>query len=568
MFFSRKNTQYLGLLQLSVLLAAGSASHANEYERNYKTLFNASQSGATLTDYLGQPLVVYSWSDNCSSCVSDLIQLNEFAEQGSFAAVSILTQQQNKQAPQQLEGLTHINHLSRPYPTAKERQQTQRPVVRVYNRYGELAALYPGIVTNQWPEVLELVKNLRTAEFADYARQGRQPEAPNDGNIFKLDSVMDPGRPALELSQIPLGPQIGAVNNVQRSTHSLALSAPELQLAFLLQEGRTTTANFLGIHSQYVHPLSIDQRLVLEGQALTAPDYELQTVFDSANAPEDSKLRLGYEGYFAHLRYAVDVFYQNYAYRSQQGLRLNGQHLFWNDRVKIELGAENFSGSHDGFVTVTEAEDDTNRGHHGMISYRLNDEDRLALRWYHQSQQGIIENPDDLVEFGQPGFTGQQYALYPSTRTSHNYVIEYGQDGEKSRTVGYGFYDDTWGIEQHTLFVGFDDTINQWQVQTQLSLTHQVDSKFFNDLFPFANAQSLLTRNPHYAGFNRFQMDLKGLFPLPTRFQVWSKPTYLTLGAQLGYYNFETLSEGGQTQPRKAIDELVFSSSLGIRIQL
>src|SRR5690606_768966 len=132
----------------------------------------------------------------------------------------------------------------------------------------------------------------------------------------------------------------------------------------------------------------------------------------------------------------------------------------------------------------------------------------MTFSWFHDALQGIIENPDDLVEFQLNSMIGRQYALYPTTRTQNKYVLQYVQSKPVTSkpaselAYGYSFFEDSWGREKHTLFQRTHTQIAQWQLDATFSLTHQADGVFFSDLFAQPDAQSLLTRNPHFSGYD------------------------------------------------------------------
>lgn len=619
---ARQRPVLLGMAFLWSMLAMGAVEAADSIlNHNFLTIApstdpadtdNQSSQPATqanslqainLNDTLGAPFIIYVWDQACDSCIQDLQVLNENAAKQDIKVYSLLlaesatpmdtvttiAQTTEQTAPpalnepaapaeikEQLQELNNLTHLYSPYFGHDQLKTTALPEVMVFNALGEQAASYPDFSTRMGPmtEVFALANELKDPAYAQYTMSA-SPIKPNtqDGNFFNLEALAAP------VDQSKMGPAgfdslygshatssvPGSPRDIRFMNHDLTLATPSLSGNLSMETGGKAAPNWSGIDVAAVYALDLDQRLLINGHAYSASGFEDQLMAPQADDPENTELSVGYQSYWRNLRYDAGVFFRTLSFRDDVGFTLSGAHMLWQDRLKVALSTRFFNSSREPSTTVNAGEDDQNQQQQLALSYRLNDADRIAFIWRHDALQGIIENPDELVEFGSPGLTGTQYALYPTTRSQNNYILQWIR--QNGAAYGYSFFDDTWGREQHQLFSRYEFQYKDWQLANTLSWTHQTDALFFSDLFPVADTQSLLSRSPELAGFDRLSGEFEGMFPLPQQFQLWDKPTFLTLGARLDYYKFETLAES-RTAERAPIDSLKFTAAVGINIQL
>ncbi|MEC8012244.1 MAG: hypothetical protein VX185_15925 [Pseudomonadota bacterium] len=551
-------------------------------------------SAKDFSEYVGAPLVIYFWNDLCDLCLQDIETLNDFAKENHLKAVAIRLGGQKNTAfgpktqseirlQQRLAGFDQIDHLYAPYLKKNQLELQKLPAIQVLNSSGKTAAVYPAF-KGQWSEIATLVEQLDTLAFQDYSIQ-QKPELIETQNKYenplKLKRISEETLDRDDEQPLFLTQTFFADSSQKRNalnhdgmpaSHDLGLTAAGSFVNYNFQTGAKSSSNWQGLQFAYVHPLSIDERLAFYSQFATASGYETQSVAAEIDSPENNILGINYETYLSTTRVAVGLYQETQSYRTDTGFKFDFASMFWKDRTKITVGMDLFSATHEEASTITAADDDTNRRHRVGISHRIDEKRRLVFNWYHDALQGVIENPDEMVDYRFNGGStlAQQYALYPATKTQNNYVLQLVESKEKyDIAYGYGAYDDSWGTEQHRLFTSINTQVNQWQLQGTARLTHQHRAVMFNDLYPMANAETLMSRNPDLAGFDSLGVGVKGVYPV--QWSLWQKPTFVTLGADLDYYDFETLSDNTKStnvNEREALQELIISTSIGLEIKL
>lgn len=531
------------------------------------------------------PFAVYIWDENCDRCAQDLQTFDTLQKQGELNGHSVVHLNSGVPNTRSLSTLTNASQLYNPYAylaTKPAPHYQFLPQVRVYNSQGNIAAVYPAFKDN-WTPIVRLVKRLNTPEFADYTMPERDialfmAEQTENGNVLQLKALPEaatpessaqstqqtPARPALLTPQY--GRTIGPELLSERPDHHPALTQ-SFAAASVFTNSSDVNANWRGLNLDFATALPKNHRLLVSAHTWRASDFENQLVAPGTANPKSNKIAVGIEGFSGDLLYRTTLFQQPNEFRQDRGISFEIEHLIWNERVNLRLGSTHFKATHDEFVTIESAGSDHNRRHNAGLSFQFNNTTAFTFDWHHNSLQGLIENPDEIVEFGSPGATGTQYALYPTTRTENIYVLQLKHN---QRDYGAQYFQDTWSREQLSLFTSSSLNLGQWHVDHTVSLAHQGVATFYADLFPQLNAQNLLSSNAGLAGFDSLVVDVKGTLPLGTTesgFRLWNRPTYLTLGTKVGYFDFETLSEARSAR-REPISSLAISTSIGLEIEL
>lgn len=571
------------LFMLSTLSHADDLLHESFLQLNLSSeqsqQTNASQASMQIIENLQGPFAVYIWDQDCGQCAKDLKTFNQLQSQDKLQGHAIVRLNSEKPNSRSLQAITTSTQLYNPYAhLAKQPAPHYQflPQVRVYNSQGELAAVYPAFQDN-WQAIVRLTQRLKTPEFADYRMPNRDialymSEQTENGNILKLKKLPESSaakpsqtRPDIFTSQVDQ--DVGAMLLHQRPNHQPSLTQPFASATALITASDDVSTRWRGLSFDAATPILENQRLLVSAQTASASDFENQLMRPNTKSPKAQKFAIGLEGFNANLLYRATLFHQPNEYRKDLGLTVDIEHLLWNDRASLRLSSSHFKASHDEFVTVENAGDDHNRRHKAGISLQLNAESQLAFDWHHDALQGIIENPDELIRFGVPGSTGSQFALYPTTRTQNTYVLQLKQ---RERSYGVQYFEDTWSREKLSLFTSSHHQFNEWQLANTLSLSHQGEAKFFSNLFPRQNAQTLLSNNAGLAGFDSLVLDLKATTQLGTGsagFSLWNRPTSLVIGTQLGYFDFESLTKarGSLQDP---ITNFAIATTIGIEVEL
>jgi len=127
------------------------------------------------------------------------------------------------------------------------------------------------------------------------------------------------------------------------------------------------------------------------------------------------------------------------------------------------------------------------------------------------TDEGFLNNPYRQVRYINPANVVRGYdyeeEVYPNTRTSNaisaraKYYLPYraALHGE------YRFFSDTWGIQANQFEIGYTHPFRKnWIFDFKVRNYQQTKADFYNDLFPFQNAQNFLARDKELSTFSSF----------------------------------------------------------------
>ena len=126
------------------------------------------------------------------------------------------------------------------------------------------------------------------------------------------------------------------------------------------------------------------------------------------------------------------------------------------------------------------------------------------------SDEGYLNNPYRSVRYldsNNPDGKGFSYQpeVYPNTRTSNAVAVQsrYYLDPRSAVYGGYRFFTDDWGIDAHTLDVGYIRPLaGGWILDAGYRFYTQDSADFYSDLFPYKDAQNYLARDKELSSFN------------------------------------------------------------------
>jgi opacity protein-like surface antigen len=123
------------------------------------------------------------------------------------------------------------------------------------------------------------------------------------------------------------------------------------------------------------------------------------------------------------------------------------------------------------------------------------------------SDDGFLSNPYRQVRYLDPT-SGRGFSFeperYPSTRTSTAAGVRarYHLPYRAAVSAEYRYYDDDWGIDAHTVQVGYTHgAVPRWLFDVHYRYYTQGSADFWSDLFPFQNAQNFLARDKELSDF-------------------------------------------------------------------
>jgi hypothetical protein len=130
-----------------------------------------------------------------------------------------------------------------------------------------------------------------------------------------------------------------------------------------------------------------------------------------------------------------------------------------------------------------------------------------ALTWETITDEGYLNNPYRSVRYldaGSPvGYTFQP-EVYPETRSSNAVAVRanYFLEQRAAIHVGLRYFEDSWDIEATTYELGYTLPYGEaWIFEARLRYHDQDKAEFYDDLFPFKDAQNYLARDKELSTF-------------------------------------------------------------------
>lgn len=124
------------------------------------------------------------------------------------------------------------------------------------------------------------------------------------------------------------------------------------------------------------------------------------------------------------------------------------------------------------------------------------------------SDGGFLNNPYRKVRYIDPGNATQfllENEVYPETRTSTAIAIRarYFLPYRAALHAEYRTFQDSWGIKGNNIEVGYTHPFfDNWTAETHFRVYSQSKADFYNDLFPFQQAQNFIARDKELSTFN------------------------------------------------------------------
>jgi hypothetical protein len=133
----------------------------------------------------------------------------------------------------------------------------------------------------------------------------------------------------------------------------------------------------------------------------------------------------------------------------------------------------------------------------------------LLMGLYYEAiaDEGYLNNPYRQVRYvdlaAARGYSFEA-EIYPRTRSSNAIAVKarYHLPYRAAVQGGYRFYSDSWGIDAHTLDIGYTHPFKQaWLFEAGYRFYTQSSADFYSDLFPFQQAQNFLARDKELSTF-------------------------------------------------------------------
>ncbi len=172
------------------------------------------------------------------------------------------------------------------------------------------------------------------------------------------------------------------------------------------------------------------------------------------------------------------------------------------------------------------------------------------------ADEGYLNNPYRSVRYldtstAAPDDFVFQSEVYPRTRTSTAFAVRarYFLQHRAVLHGGYRAFSDSWGIEASTFEAGYIwPHEDRWIFETSLRYYNQQKADFFNDLFPFEDAQNFLARDKELSTFTSITLGGGVSYELDNSSWSWLKRGSLNFHLDhmfFDYDNFRNLTKTG-----------------------
>ena len=227
----------------------------------------------------------------------------------------------------------------------------------------------------------------------------------------------------------------------------------------------------------------------------------------------------------------------------------------WND---VFRNVKNADGSKMRDPTFADGVD--TRGYSLGISQILTRNLISGLNFEAITDQGYLNSPYRSVRFVSPGDPrgfALEKEIYPRTHTSSavafrlKYYLPYRAAVESS----YRFYTDTWGVNAHTLDVGYTHpAFRRWVFDGRLRYYRQNAADFYSDLFPRQNFANFLARDKELAKYSGVTLGLGASY----EFNLPWAPKWIqksTLNARLDHIliDYDNFRDATKTDPGNGV---------------
>lgn len=169
------------------------------------------------------------------------------------------------------------------------------------------------------------------------------------------------------------------------------------------------------------------------------------------------------------------------------------------------------------------------------------------------TDEGYLNNPYRSVRYLDGTGTNFlfQPEVYPGTRTSNAFAVRTRYYLQRRAAIhgGYRFFSDTWGIQANTFELGYTfPHKSNWIFETNLRYYNQTKADFYNDLFPFQDAQNFLARDKELSTFTSITVGGGASYELDSSSWSYLKRGSLNLNLdyiQFDYDDFRNIPAGG-----------------------
>ena len=198
--------------------------------------------------------------------------------------------------------------------------------------------------------------------------------------------------------------------------------------------------------------------------------------------------------------------------------------------------------------TITQNGDDDFEESAKVRSYRLGISQIFtknlvgALTWETITDEGYLNNPYRSVRYRDAG-SGVGYTfqpeVYPETRSSNAVAVRanYFLEQRAAIHMGFRYFKDSWDIEAQTYELGYTFPYGEsWILEARFRYHDQSKADFYDDLFPFQDAQNYLARDKELSTFTSTTLGIGASYEFGNS---WGAIDRGTLNAQFDWIDFD-----------------------------
>ncbi len=144
------------------------------------------------------------------------------------------------------------------------------------------------------------------------------------------------------------------------------------------------------------------------------------------------------------------------------------------------------------------------------------------------TDQGYLASPYRKIRYFDATVPGKEFTLadqvYPGTRTSTatSGQLKYYLPYRAAVTGMYRYFNDTWGINGHTVEVSYTQpAYGHWIFDGSVRYYRQNAATFYNDLFPRANYQNFMGRDRELAAFHSLTLGFGAAYEFHVPYAPW-----------------------------------------------
>jgi hypothetical protein len=150
----------------------------------------------------------------------------------------------------------------------------------------------------------------------------------------------------------------------------------------------------------------------------------------------------------------------------------------------------------------------------------------IALDVESVADEGYLNNPYRTVRFIDttvPAGVGYQSEVYPNTRNSFSTKLSasYFLPYRAALFLHYRYFSDSWQIDANDIEVSYRHPFGRSiEVELKARYYQQTKASFYNDLFPYQDAQNFLARDKELSDFDDLTLGLSLTYAIPERFSI------------------------------------------------